>query len=393
MKLEPADQMDRGPAGALLRHHARARPDPRCRDRARRGRPYPRHQGRVPARHRRLRSVRPDRADQQPVHAARPLRRAELRQHVHRGLHQQADRHAVSRRRPPARRVRDRAAARHRRARTRASIAPRSAGAISFRRMRSRTTTRSSIRISRRSPTTAATTSRCSTRRWTRSATRHSVARSSRGCARKAAMSASASPAMSRAPASGPMKAPRCRCRSNGKVSVATGIGTQGQGHFTVFAQIVADQLGVDVARRRRRHRRHRSVLLGRRHLREPRRGGRRQRRQRGREGGAEEDPEARGRAFRMRRGRPRDRRRRGLDRRRARTMRSSSASSRCRANPMRGAVAARHRARARSDAATSVRRSGATASGVHAMIVEVDPRDVDAEDPANTSSCTTAAP
>jgi CO/xanthine dehydrogenase Mo-binding subunit len=30
-------------------------------------------------------------------------------------------------------------------------------------------------------------------------------------------------------------------------VSVATGVGTQGQGHFTSFAQIVADQLGVDV--------------------------------------------------------------------------------------------------------------------------------------------------
>ncbi len=35
--------------------------------------------------------------------------------------------------------------------------------------------------------------------------------------------------------------------QSNGKVSVATGIGTQGQGHFTVFAQIAADQLGVAV--------------------------------------------------------------------------------------------------------------------------------------------------
>ena len=32
--------------------------------------------------------------------------------------------------------------------------------------------------------------------------------------------------------------------QANGRVSVATGIGTQGQGHFTVFAQIVADQVG-----------------------------------------------------------------------------------------------------------------------------------------------------
>ncbi len=62
-------------ARAFLRHHARARPDPRRRDRARPRRPHPRHQGRVSARHRRLRSLRPDRADQQPVHAARPLRR------------------------------------------------------------------------------------------------------------------------------------------------------------------------------------------------------------------------------------------------------------------------------------------------------------------------------
>ena len=35
--------------------------------------------------------------------------------------------------------------------------------------------------------------------------------------------------------------------QASGKVSVATGIGTQGQGHFTSFAQIAADQVGVDV--------------------------------------------------------------------------------------------------------------------------------------------------
>ncbi len=52
-------------------------------------------------------------------------------------------------------------------ARKLASIAPRSAGAISFRRRRFPTTTRSFIRISRRSNMTAATTGRCSTRRST----------------------------------------------------------------------------------------------------------------------------------------------------------------------------------------------------------------------------------
>jgi CO/xanthine dehydrogenase Mo-binding subunit len=35
---------------------------------------------------------------------------------------------------------------------------------------------------------------------------------------------------------------------ASGKISVATGIGTQGQGHFTTFAQIVAEQLGVAVS-------------------------------------------------------------------------------------------------------------------------------------------------
>jgi carbon-monoxide dehydrogenase large subunit len=45
----------------------------------------------------------------------------------------------------------------------------------------------------------------------------------------------------------GPYEGAKVQVQSNGKVSVVTGIGTQGQGHFTSFAQIVADQLGVDV--------------------------------------------------------------------------------------------------------------------------------------------------
>jgi len=43
----------------------------------------------------------------------------------------------------------------------------------------------------------------------------------------------------------GPYEGARVQVQSSGRVSVATGIGTQGQGHFTSFAQIVADQLGV----------------------------------------------------------------------------------------------------------------------------------------------------
>jgi carbon-monoxide dehydrogenase large subunit len=43
----------------------------------------------------------------------------------------------------------------------------------------------------------------------------------------------------------GPYEGGRVTVEASGKISVATGVGTQGQGHFTSFAQIVADQLGV----------------------------------------------------------------------------------------------------------------------------------------------------
>ena len=46
----------------------------------------------------------------------------------------------------------------------------------------------------------------------------------------------------------GPYEGARVTVEPSGKVRVATGVGTQGQGHYTVFAQIVADVLGVDVA-------------------------------------------------------------------------------------------------------------------------------------------------
>jgi CO/xanthine dehydrogenase Mo-binding subunit len=45
----------------------------------------------------------------------------------------------------------------------------------------------------------------------------------------------------------GPYEGGRVQVQSNGKVSVATGYGTQGQGHYTSFAQIVSEQLGVAV--------------------------------------------------------------------------------------------------------------------------------------------------
>src|SRR2546427_6021393 len=45
----------------------------------------------------------------------------------------------------------------------------------------------------------------------------------------------------------GPYEGARVTVEPSGRVRLATGVGTQGQGHFTVFAQIVADVLGVDV--------------------------------------------------------------------------------------------------------------------------------------------------
>ncbi|HUP01106.1 MAG TPA: xanthine dehydrogenase family protein molybdopterin-binding subunit [Gemmatimonadota bacterium] len=46
----------------------------------------------------------------------------------------------------------------------------------------------------------------------------------------------------------GPYEGARVSVEPSGRVSVATGVGTQGQGHFTSFAQIVAEVLGVDPA-------------------------------------------------------------------------------------------------------------------------------------------------
>jgi len=46
----------------------------------------------------------------------------------------------------------------------------------------------------------------------------------------------------------GPYEGARVTVEASGKIFVATGVGTQGQGHFTTFAQVVAEQLGVAVS-------------------------------------------------------------------------------------------------------------------------------------------------
>jgi len=46
----------------------------------------------------------------------------------------------------------------------------------------------------------------------------------------------------------GPYEGARVTIEPSGRVRLATGVGTQGQGHFTSFAQIVAEQLGVETS-------------------------------------------------------------------------------------------------------------------------------------------------
>jgi carbon-monoxide dehydrogenase large subunit len=47
----------------------------------------------------------------------------------------------------------------------------------------------------------------------------------------------------------GPYEGARVQVEASGRVSVVTGVGTQGQGHMTSFAQIAAEQLGVEVSK------------------------------------------------------------------------------------------------------------------------------------------------
>ena len=88
----------------------------------------------------------------------------------------------------------------------------------------------------------------------------------------------------------GPYEGARVTVEPSGSVRVATGVGTQGQGHFTVFAQIVADVLGVDVQQVRVVTGDTREFHWGTGHVRQPRRGGRRQRVPRRGDAGARED-------------------------------------------------------------------------------------------------------
>ena len=117
----------------------------------------------------------------------------------------------------------------------------------------------------RRSTSTSATSPACSTPRSRRPATRTGCARRPRRGSR-AAPSGPASRTSSRSRGGGGFERARVSVDERGRVRVAAGGATLGQGIETVLAQVAADQLGVDPADVEVTRRRHRS-RLGRRRL------------------------------------------------------------------------------------------------------------------------------
>ena len=91
----------------------------------------------------------------------------------------------------------------------------------------------------------------------------------------------------------GPYEGARVTVEPSGKVRCATGVGTQGQGHFTMFAQLVAERSACRRRRGPRGDRRYPRVQLGHRHVCEPGRGGGGQRLSCGGDGGAGQDSRA----------------------------------------------------------------------------------------------------
>ena len=171
----------------------------------------------------------------------------------------------------------------------------------------------------------------------------------------------------------GPYEGAKVTVETSGRVSVATGIGTQGQGHYTVFAQIVAEQLGVEVTECAPDHRRHGRILLGRRHLCQPGRGGGGQCHPcRGAQSAGEDSQESQRRAG-SGRGRSGTGGWHGAGQRLAADCDQTGRSGARDANPMRGAVKPGTEPGLEATDYFGPER-GATASGVHAMIVEVDP-------------------
>ena len=202
--------------------------------------------GRAGHLHPRLRSVRPLRSHdphQHPVHASRALPGAELRERVPRRLHEQASRHAGAGGGTAARRVRHGAAARPRGPRPR----PRSGrdpppqrdplGRVSLQ-PRDHVPGLRPAPLRQRELRGDAGGGRPSRRpRDVPAGTRTGADGRARGRRRRRQLRGGTG--------IGPYEGARITVEPGGTVRLATGVGTQGQGHFTSFAQIVADAIGV----------------------------------------------------------------------------------------------------------------------------------------------------
>ncbi len=306
----PAGEVHRGPARALHLLRPRARPGAPRRGRLRRRRPAAGARRDVLARPRRLLAVRPDRADHHLDPAARaPTSRAPTACGSSRCLHQHRDRDALPRRRASAGLLRH--GADHGRDRRRPRPRPGRGAGRQLHPAR-RVPLRPRAGLPGRSPARA-TTRATTRRRWT-SSRRWSAGTTSRRCRRRRrprdAASASGSPATSRAPASAPTRAPTSTSRPPARSRSPPASPPRARATQTVFAQIVADELGVPFEDVEVVDRRHPPDAVRRRHLRVAGRGDERLRGPARRAGGPGEGAAHRGRGARGGRRRPRDRRR-----------------------------------------------------------------------------------
>ena len=259
---EPAGEMDiaraRNPFSATRR---RATTSPRPSLRSTRDGNFLGHARDRRRQHRRLSADRHAGLHRQYRHARRRLSHPRDARRRHRRVHPHQSGAALSRQRPAGGRLCDRAAGRSRRRRARRSIRPSCGGATTFRPTPCRSRPRSP------SPTTAAS----SRRAWTwRSSSPMSRASSSgaRNRASTASCAASASPTPSSARPRGGFEGAEIRFDKSGTVTLFAGSVTQGQGHETIFKQIMCDRLGTRSRRRALRAGRYRPGLPRRRHRR-----------------------------------------------------------------------------------------------------------------------------
>ena len=271
-------EVDRGPARALHLQRARARAAAAGQGRLRRRGPDARARREVLARQRRLHALRHHRPDHHlapscsgptsPAPTAASSGRSTPTPSSSRPTAAPAGRRAASRWNAPWTPSPTPSG----------STAPRCGRATSSSRARCPTTTGCCSRTGGRSSTTRATSPprSPSSRRWSAGTTSPTYRDAGRGA--RGAGSGSGIGCYVEGTGVGPYEGGHIQIETSGRVNVSTGLTSQGQGHETSFAQIVAQELGVPIERRLRHHRRHPPDALCRGHVRLPRGGDERQR-------------------------------------------------------------------------------------------------------------------